>query len=69
MPELYRSKTHFRIAEARMYTLREAALFFGGRSIRWVRDRVKSGELDGFATGMVVVSGQSMNRYLRERQL
>lgn len=42
----------------------------GGMSRRWVRDRIKSGELEGFTFGnKVVVSASSINKYLDNQRV
>lgn len=63
---------HIELAETRPYTLEEAAYFFG-RSTRWVRRLIESGEVLGFqldragGRGGLHVSGPSMNAFLRRR--
>jgi hypothetical protein len=37
----------------------------GGMSMRWVRNRIKAGDFEGFMLGnRIVVSSTSVNRYL-----
>lgn len=60
------TKTTIKLAEARMYTVREAAAFFS-MSVSWIRERISKGDLEGFLCGNLLVSGQSMNRYLATR--
>jgi len=55
-------------AERRVYPAAEAARFFG-RSVRWVVRRVQAGDLEGFKLPQLVVSGQSMNRFLAKRRV
>lgn len=55
-------------AERRVYPAAEAAKFFG-KSVRWVVRRVQAGELEGFKLPQLVVSGQSMNRFLAKRRV
>ena len=55
-------------AEARMYSLEQAGAFFS-RSTKWVRRQVNSGELEAFALPNLVISGKSINRFLKARRL
>lgn len=59
-------KAALKLAEPRMYTVREAAAFFS-MSVSWIRERISKGEIEGFLCGNLLVSGQSMNRYLATR--
>lgn len=60
------AKPIVKIAEARLYTVHEAAGFFR-MSASWVRKRISAGDLDAFLCGNLLISGQSMNRYLANR--
>lgn len=55
-----------KLAEARLYTVKEAAAFFS-MSVSWIRDRVAAGDLDGYLCGNLLISGASINRYLASR--
>lgn len=55
-----------KLAESRLYNVKEAAAFFT-MSRRWVYERVKAGDLDGYLCGNLLISGVSMNRYLATR--
>ena len=57
-----------RLAESRLYTVRDAATFFA-MSVSWVRERIKAGDLDGYLCGNLLISGASMNRYLASRAI
>jgi len=57
-----------RLAESRLYTVRDTAAFFS-MSTRWVRERIKARDLDAFACGNVLVSGQSINKFLASRAM
>jgi len=46
--------------------VKEAAEFFS-MSVRWVRERVARGDLDGYLCGNMLISGSSINRYLAGR--
>lgn len=54
------------LAEPRMFTVKEAAAFFS-MSPSWIRERVRAGDLQAFLCGNLLISGQSMNRYLASR--
>lgn len=51
-----------------MYTVKQAAEFFA-MSVSWIRDRVTAGDLDGYLCGNLLISGQSINRYLATRSV
>jgi hypothetical protein len=51
-----------------MYTVKQAAEFFA-MSVSWIRERVTAGDLDGFLCGNLLISGQSINRYLGTRSV
>ena len=55
------------LAERRLYSITEASKVLG-RSSRWVRDRVKAGELVGVRVGRLMIHGPSINRYIASRQ-
>lgn len=57
-----------KLAEPRMYSVKEAAAFFC-MSRRWIHARVTAGDLQGFLCGNLLISGQSMNRYLATRAI
>jgi hypothetical protein len=58
-----------KLAESRrLYRVGEAAAFFS-MSTRWVRDRIRAGELEAFDLGDWAVSGASMNALLERRRV
>lgn len=52
-----------RIAEPRLYTVKDAAAFFS-MSASWVRERIRRGDLEAYLCGNLLVPGASINRYL-----
>lgn len=57
-----------RLAEPRMYSVKEAAAFCC-MSRTWIRQRIKAGDFDAFLCGNLLISGQSINRYLASRAI
>ena len=60
------SKLSSKLAEPRLYTVKEAAVFFS-MSVTWIRERVRAGDLQGYLCGNLLISGASINRYLATR--
>lgn len=57
-----------RLAEPRMYSVKEAAAFCC-MSRTWIRSRIAAGDFDAFLCGNLLISGQSINRYLASRAI
>lgn len=62
------SKPTVKLAEPRMYSVKEAAAFFC-MSRTWIRTRIAAGDFETFLCGNLLISGQSMNRYLATRAI